>query len=86
MLYTEGGKHMETQLKRIAQVAKSKPKERFISLIHLINKETLINCHKEMSSKKASGVDEVTKAEYNEGLEENVEDLIAVDLRFILAN
>ena len=61
----------------IVELKQEIQKERFISLIHLINEETLINCHKEMSSKKASGVDEVTKAEYDEGLEENVGDLIA---------
>lgn len=67
---------METQLERIAKVAKAKPKERFTSLIHLINKETLIQSHKEMSGKKVSGVDEVTKEMYNERLDENVEELI----------
>ena len=67
---------METKLERIAQIAKSNPKERFTSLIHLINKETLMQCHEEMNGRKASGVDEVTKAEYEENLEANVEDLI----------
>lgn len=69
---------METKLERIAQIAKSNPKERFTSLIHLINKETLMQCHEEMNGRKASGVDEVTKAEYEENLEANVEDLIAI--------
>jgi len=68
---------METKLARIAAVAKAKPKERFTSLIHLINKEMLIQCHEEMDGKKASGVDDVTKAEYGLKLEENVEDLVA---------
>jgi len=69
---------METKLERIAQIAKSNPKERFTSLIHLINKETLMQCHEEMNGRKASGVDEVTKAEYEENFEANVEDLIAI--------
>lgn len=68
---------METKLERIAQIAKTKPEERFTSLIHLINKEALIQCHEEMNGRKASGVDEVTKAEYEENLEANVEDLVA---------
>lgn len=63
---------METKLERIAQIAKEKPEERFTSLIHLINKETLNQCHKEMNCRKASGVDEVTKAEYEENLEANI--------------
>ena len=47
---------METKLDRIARIAKANPKERFTSLIHLINKETLIQCHEEMNGKKASGI------------------------------
>ena len=67
---------METQLERIAKVAKEKPQEKFTSLIHLINKETIIECHNEMNGKKATGVDKVTREMYGEKLEENVEDLI----------
>lgn len=33
---------METKLERIAEVAKSEPNLRFTSLIHLINKDSLI--------------------------------------------
>lgn len=68
---------METKLERIAEVAKSEPKERFTSLIHLINKESLIQCHDEMKAKKASGIDEVTKEIYDSNLMENIEDLVA---------
>ncbi len=68
---------METKLERIAEVAKTKPKERFTSLTHLINKETLIQCHQEMNDKRATGADEVTREKYSENLEENIEDLIA---------
>lgn len=77
MLHTEEGKQMETKLKRIAEVAKEKPKEKFTSLIHLINKQTLMECHKEMPAKKASGVDKTTKEMYAENLEDNVEGLIS---------
>ena len=68
---------METKLDRIAKIAKFNPEERFTSLIHLINKESLIQCHNDMNGKKASGADEVTKEMYSEKLEENVEDLVA---------
>ena len=68
---------METKLERIAEVARTKPKERFTSLIHLINYEMLVKCHHELDAKKAAGVDEVTKAEYEKNLPENVENLIA---------
>jgi len=49
---------METKLERIAEVARTKPKERFTSLIHLINYEMLVKCHNELDTKKAVGVDE----------------------------
>lgn len=67
---------MVTKLERIAEIAKGKPDERFTSLIHLINQEMIIQCHEEMNGRKASGVDEITKAVYEENLEANVEDLI----------
>ena len=67
---------METKLARIAAVAKNKPEERFTSLIHLINREMLMQCHQEMKTNKAAGVDEVTKAAYEMNLEENIDNLL----------
>lgn len=67
---------METKLIRIAEAAKMRPNEKFTSLAHIINEETIKECHKEMSRKKAAGVDEVTKEEYELNLESNVKDLI----------
>ncbi len=67
---------METKLARIAEIAKTKPNERFTSLIHLINGEMLTQCHKEMKGSKAAGVDEVTKAAYEMNLKENIDKLI----------
>jgi RNA-directed DNA polymerase len=62
---------METKLTRIAEVAKACPDEKFTSLAHLINEETIKECHREMSKKKAAGIDEVTKEEYEINLDEN---------------
>lgn len=67
---------METKLKRIAEIAKAKPNERFTSLAHLINKESLMQSHKEMERKRASGVDAVTKQDYDEKLDEYLDDLV----------
>ncbi|HWQ75571.1 MAG TPA: group II intron reverse transcriptase/maturase [Syntrophomonas sp.] len=67
---------METKLKQIADKAKSNPQERFTSLIHLINDEMLITSFYELKAKKAAGVDRVTKAMYQEHLEENIADLL----------
>jgi group II intron reverse transcriptase/maturase len=68
---------METKLERIAEVAKTKPKEKFISLAHLINEETIKECHKRMEKGKAAGIDDITKEAYEEKLDSNVKDLIS---------
>jgi group II intron reverse transcriptase/maturase len=68
---------METKLARIAEVAKAKPKERFTSLAHLLNKQMLWDCHLELPANKATGVDQVTKAAYEANLEANLDDLVA---------
>lgn len=46
------------------------------SLIHLVNKETLKEQHKKQQKGKSSGIDKITKEEYEKHLEENLEDLI----------
>ena len=67
---------METKLARIAEIARTRPQEKFTLLAHLINEETIKQCHQEMNGKKAAGVDDVTKEEYGLYLDANVEDLI----------
>ena len=67
---------METKLARIAEISKQRPKETFTSIYHLINKDLLIQCHKELNGKKAKGIDGITKAEYEENLGQNIEDLV----------
>lgn len=63
-----GGITVETKLARIAETAKNKPKERFTSLVHLLNLEMLKNCHQELKNKKSTGIDEMAKEAYNENL------------------
>ncbi len=67
---------METKLARIAEIAKEKPKEQFTSLYHLLNKEMLLECHAELDANKATGIDQVTKEEYERNLEENITSLV----------
>ena len=67
---------METKLKGIAEAARMRPNEKFTSLAHLINEEAIKECHREMSKKKAAGIDEMTKEEYEINVENNVNDLI----------
>jgi RNA-directed DNA polymerase len=76
-LPTHGGrKIMETKLTRIALIAKEKPEARITSLAGLINKDSIIESHIKMNKKKAGGIDQVTKDEYDKNLDENVDDLM----------
>ena len=78
---------METKLARIAEISKQKPKEMFTSIYHLINKDLLIQCHKELNGKKAKGIDGITKAKYEENLEQHIKDTNIIKLinKFIKA-
>lgn len=75
-LYTETGVMMETKLKRISETSQKNPKEVFTSIGHLVNKEMLEICHKEMDKNKAVGIDGVSKEMYEESLDENLERLV----------
>lgn len=72
-----GRVQMETKLARIAEIAKTKPSERFTTLAHMLNKQMLWDCHLELPAKKATGIDRVTKEKYEEHLEANLDDLLA---------
>jgi len=76
LLYAGIGEKMATGLDRIEEMSANNPKMVFTSLYHLINEELLRECHKEMDGKKATGVDNVTKAEYEVNLDENLKDLV----------
>ena len=66
---------MKTKLERIAEISSNNKDEKFNNVIHLINEELLKECHKEMPTNKATGVDKVDKQQYEENLEENIKDL-----------
>ncbi len=68
---------METKLLRIAELAKSEPKMKFPSLVHLLNAQFLTQCHHELPNKKATGINGTTKEHYSDSLEENIEDLVS---------
>ena len=68
---------MGTKLERIMEISATTPKPEFTSLYHLINIEMLKQCHKELDGSKAVGIDKVTKAEYEEHLEENLTNLVS---------
>ena len=67
----------ETKLQRIAQLSKREPNRAFINLMCMFNKEALKECFKMLDGRKAVGVDEITKDEYELNLDDNLEELIA---------
>lgn len=67
---------MKTKIARINEIAKEKPNETFTSIYHLLNKELLKECFDELDGSKAVGLDNVTKKEYLENLDENLDNLV----------
>lgn len=67
---------METKLARISQMSRENPTMIFTSIGHLINKEMLESCHEAMDGTKAKGIDGVSKADYEELLDENLDKLV----------
>ena len=68
---------MTTGLERISQLAREHPDRKLQTLIHLVDAESLQRIHNKQDKDKATGVDRVTKAEYEANLEENVRNLLA---------
>lgn len=77
--YTEMEEMMATTLARISQLSnenRDNPDFRFTSLAHLIDKRMLAECHASMDGKKAVGIDGITKKDYAENLNENLDNLL----------
>ena len=64
-----------TGIKRIAKVARSQPEASFTALMHHYSVENLRTSYQSLDGKKALGVDRVTKEEYGENLEANLQGL-----------
>ena len=65
---------LEHTLSRISQISKTGTKVQ--NLAHLLDKEMLTICFKELDPHKASGIDRVTKEEYGKNLNRNLDELI----------
>lgn len=65
---------MENERKDIRTLAKKYDKLQ--TLMCYVNKETLMEQHKKQMKGKASGIDGITKEQYNENVENNIEDLL----------
>ncbi len=73
------GEMMATTLARISQLSsenRENPDFRFISLMHIIDKRMLAECHASMDGEKAVGIDGITKKDYAENLNENLDNLL----------
>ena len=67
---------VETKLQRIAEKARKEQNCQFTSLFHLMDKELLRGCFEGLRKNAASGIDRVTKEEYEKDLEANLTRLV----------
>jgi len=67
---------MEHKLNLITQIARIDKDCKFNNLIHLVTENSLRDCFKQLGKSKASGIDNVTKAEYEKDLEKNLDNLL----------
>jgi group II intron reverse transcriptase/maturase len=65
-----------TKLKRIAWLSSEDPHKEFDCLMHHFNVESLEACFHQLDGRKAVGIDGVSKAEYAQGLDENIQGLV----------
>lgn len=73
---TESSSVTQTKLNRIAWISKQDPSKEYECLMHLFNKESLLECFHSIDGSKAVGIDGVTKSQYAENLDENIEMLL----------
>jgi RNA-directed DNA polymerase len=66
---------MSPRLSKVVERAKREPEGRFHSLAHLIDVPALMRAYQRMRKDAAVGVDEVTKEQYGQALEKNLQDL-----------
>jgi len=68
--------HVKTIQHRIATLAEYHAKEGLSSIHHHLDKWWLAEAYRELKPNKAPGTDGVSKAEYGEGLNQRLEDLV----------
>ncbi len=66
-----------TKLQRIANKARVDKQFKFTSLFHLMNKSLLLECFAQLKVNAASGIDNITKAEYADDLDANLDRLVS---------
>ena len=63
------------KLRRVQEKARANPEEQFTSLAHFLTVDRLRNAYRRIEADSAPGVDGVTKKEYGNDLEKNLEEL-----------
>jgi group II intron reverse transcriptase/maturase len=71
------GAWVETKLRRITQLARESPKNKFSTLAYLLNEGYLEQCYRDLKKDKACGIDGVTVEGYGVNLKENLKDLVS---------
>ncbi len=67
---------VNTKLHRIAEKAKTDKRCQFTSLFHLMNKALLLECFTQLKGKAASGIDNISKEQYANHLDDNLDKLV----------
>jgi RNA-directed DNA polymerase len=67
---------MTQTLTRLAQRAKEEPQTAFDTIIHLVDVERLRQAHKQLRKEASAGVDGVQWADYEQNLEQRLQDLL----------
>ena len=67
---------MSTKLTRISQLSAEREEVVFRQLMHHFDKDSLRDCFSKLGTKSASGSDGITKAQYGEQLEDNLDSLV----------
>lgn len=70
------GVTVRTKLASIAEIAEKEKDAKFYSLAYLMNKNTLSEAFNRLNKDASSGVDKVTKMEYDSNLKENIDNLV----------
>jgi len=74
--YTGGRGNVSTELERIKHLVEEYPERKLQTIMHCVNENTLKKEHEKQIAGKATGVDRVTKEEYEENLKENLSGLM----------
>lgn len=75
MSHTQRWRPICPRLRRVQEVARAKPEERFTSLAHLLTEEALLRAYRSLKADASPGADGHSKASYGEHLRDNLQRL-----------